>query len=404
MSLNILFLSRWFPYPPSNGSKLRIYNLLRGVGQYHHVTLLTFLDQPKQDIAADVVKLQTLCEEVQVIPLKSFNPNSWRARFGFLSIKPRSVIDTYSLQMKQTIEQLLSTKNFDVVIASQVDMAIYSDSFSRLPAIFEEVEVGVLFERFSQAHSMKQQLRFGLTWAKHRRYLASLLKNFLVCTVVSEKERQLLLNVVNSSIPVEVVPNCVDLTSYESFSQVPQPNTLIFTGSFSYEPNYEAMVWFLREVYPLIQVEVPEVKLIITGNHCNRSLPPAHNVELTGFVDDVQPLIKSAWASVVPLHTGGGTRLKILEAMALHTPVIATSKGAEGLDVRENEHLLITDTPDEFAQATIRLLKDQNLRQFLTHNAYQLVSRQYDWNIVNPLFLELVERTAHASASIFSRQ
>jgi glycosyltransferase involved in cell wall biosynthesis len=118
-------------------------------------------------------------------------------------------------------------------------------------------------------------------------------------------------------------------------------------------------------------------------------------VTLTGFVDDVRPLIAQSWISVVPLHTGGGTRLKILEAMALGTPVVATSKGAEGLDVQSGRHLLIADTPEAFAQSAIRLLKEPELRRQLAKSAYQLIREKYDWAVVIPRFLALTERVAH---------
>lgn len=390
--MKILFLSRWFPYPASNGSKLRIYNLLSGLARHHEVTLLSFNDRP--DTEADPTVLKSFCQEVHVIPWSPFNPDSQQARLGFFSATPRSVIDTYSAAMHQHIEQLLATANYDLVIASQIDMAVYSSHFRRLPALFEEVEVGVLYEQFTQAASLWHRLRYGLTWAKYRRYLSSLLQNFQVCTVVSKQERNLLSKAVNYTQPIEVIPNCVDVTSYRDVCEEPQPNSLIFTGSFSYFPNYEAMSWFLNEAFPLIQAQVPEVRLTITGDHANRPLPPASNVILTGFVDDVRPVIARSWGSVVPLHTGGGTRLKILEAMALGTPVVATSKGAEGLDAAAGEHLLIADSPEAFADAVVKLLKEPELRQRLVTNAHCLVRQKYDWTVVLPSFLNLVEHIA----------
>jgi glycosyltransferase involved in cell wall biosynthesis len=140
---------------------------------------------------------------------------------------------------------------------------------------------------------------------------------------------------------------------------------------------------------------VPGVGLTITGDHAGLPLPCTNHVSLAGVVDDVRPLIASASVSLAPIRVGGGTRLKILEAMALRAPVVATSKGAEGLDVRDGEHLLIADTPEAFADATIRLLKEPGLRERLADNAYQLVREHYDWAVVMPRFLHLVERVAH---------
>lgn len=390
--MNILFLSRWFPYPPSNGSKLRIYNLLRGLGQHHNVTLISFIDQPDRQPAVEA--LHAYCREVHTIPWKPFTRQSRRAQVGFLSSNPRSVIDTFSPAMRHQIEKALATQSYDVVVASQFDMAVYSPYFRGLPALFEEVELGVLYERFACAPTLLQRIRAGLTWLKHRRYLTSLFRYFRVCTVVSNRERQLLSTLTPDPQFVAVIPNGVDLTGYQTIPRRPQPDTLVFTGSFGYLPNYEAMVWFLSEVYPRIQAQMPQVRLFITGDHENRPLPPASNVTLTGFVDDVRPLIAGAGVSIAPLHTGGGTRLKILEAMALGTPVVATAKGAEGLEVQTGTHLLIADTPEAFAQATLRLLQERELRRQLVTQAHHLISTRYDWQVLLPHFLGLVENIA----------
>jgi len=384
----ILFLSRWFPYPPDNGSKLRIYNLLRGLSLEHNVTLLTFADRSQR--VSDVSGLAALCQDVQVVPWKPYRPDSARARFGFLSPRPRSVIDTFSPEMQARIEQCVAGGQFDAVIASQIDMAAYAPAFDRLPALFEEVEVGVLYEQFAQAPSLWTRIRYGLTWAKHRRFLSRLLQGFEACTVVSEREKELLQEVTPTFEPVELVPNCINLEDYAGVHTFPEPGTLIFTGALTYGVNYEAMVWFLREVYPRVRESAPEARLTITGDHADLPLPYAPEVTLTGFVDDVHSLIASSWISLAPIHQGGGTRLKILEAMALRTPVVSTSKGAEGLAVQDGEHLLLADSPETFAQAVVHLLQEPGLRTRLADNAFQLVATRYNWPIVMPSFLQLV--------------
>ncbi|HMR62565.1 MAG TPA: glycosyltransferase [Anaerolineae bacterium] len=390
--MQILFLSNWYPYPPSNGSKLRIYNLLRALAQHHDVTLLTFADQ--QDIGSEKPTLSKLCREIQVVPRKSFSPSSWRARRGFLSKAPRSVVDTFSSDMEQRIRQTLNARNYDVVIASQEGTAGYSYCFQGITAIFEEVEIGVPYERFAYATSAWQRFRYGLTWIKHRRYLAYLLRDFQACTVVSTREQNLLTKVTPDHQAIEVIPNCIDLADYGGVKGPPQWNHLIFTGSFRYFANYEGMTWFLQDIFPRIQARVPDVQLTITGDHAGLPLPAVNNVILTGFVDDVRPLIASASISLVPLRVGGGTRLKILEAMALGTPVVTTSKGAEGLDVEPGKHLLIADTPSAFAEAIILLLSESRLRQQVVDNAYQLVCQKYDCAAVMPQFLSLIDRVA----------
>lgn len=390
--MKILFLSRWFPYPPDNGSKLRIYNLLRGLAKQHEITLLSFVDQP--DIQSDLSGLQSLCQNIRVVTHKPFQPNSGQALLGFFNLKPRSFINTFSKEMQSCIQQELAKNNCDLVIASQIDMAAYSPFFQGVPALFEEVEVGTLYENFTQATSIASGLRAGFTWFKHRYFLSSLLENFEMSTVVSEKEYQYLVRIISDDRKIEVIPNCINLADYAGIQETAQPDTLIFTGAFTYHPNFEAMQWFVAKVLPIIQTKKSDVHLSITGNHGSRSLPQTRNVSLTGFVNDIRPIIARSWASIVPIHTGGGTRLKILEAMAQGTPVIATSKGAEGLDVQNGKHLLIADTPESFAQETTRLLDDLDLRQYLASNAYELIQEKYDWSVVMPHFLELVEEIA----------
>lgn len=384
----ILFLSRWFPYPPDNGSKLRIWNLLRGLAEEHDVTLLTFAGRSRR--VPDFSELASLCRDVQVVPWKPYRPDSLQARLGFLNPKPRSVIDTFSPEMEARIAQCVAGGQIDAVIASQIDMAAYAAAFDQLPALFEEVEVGVLYEQFAHASSLRNRFRYGLTWAKHWRFLTRLLRRFEACTVVSDREKALLQEIAPRFRPVELIPNCINLDDYAHVHAMPEPNTLIFTGSFTYHVNYEAMVWFLREVYPLVRESVPDVRLTITGDHADLPLPRAPNVTLTGFVDDVHSLVAGSWISLAPIHEGGGTRLKILEAMALRTPVVSTSKGAEGLAVHDGEHLLLADKPAAFAEAVIHLLQEPGLRTRLADNAFHLVSARYHWPVVMPRFLRLL--------------
>lgn len=228
-------------------------------------------------------------------------------------------------------------------------------------------------------------------------YLRQVLKNFRVCTVVSNIEAVRVRHMAPGFEAISTIPNGVDLDGYISAMKgrdaiKPDKNSMIFAGSFRFSANYDAMQWFVAEVLPKIRAVTPSANLVITGDHAGLPLPSTDNITLAGFVDDVQSMVANAAISVAPIRQGGGTRLKILEAMALHTPVVATSKGAEGLDVRDGEHLLIADTPDAFAQAVVSLLQNAELRHRIAQNAYGLVRAQYDWRVIMPRFLDLVER------------
>jgi glycosyltransferase involved in cell wall biosynthesis len=393
--MRILFLSTWFPSPPDNGSRQRVFNVLRSLAAHHEVTLVSSAYAPEADRGAPV--LTTLCRRIEVFPIRPFAPSSWRARVGYLQLAPRSIIDTYSEEMAQRVRTVVATERYDLVVASQLLAASYVPSWGAPPALYEEVELGLSYEQFARAPSLLQRGRRSLTWLKHRLYLARLLRSFRACTVVSERERQLLDRAAPQHPPVTIIPNAVNLPDYADVHETPRPNQLIFAGSLGYSANYDAMCWFMREVYPLIRARVPDVQLTITGGAANRSVPAAPNVLHTGYVDDVRPLVAGAWISVVPIRMGGGTRVKILEAMALGTPVVATSKGAEGLDVTHDTHLLIADAPCLFAEHVLRLLRDADLRNRLAQNARELVAQRYSWGAIGPRFAQLAVETARST-------
>lgn len=390
--MRILFLSRWYPYPADNGSKLRVLSLIKRLAAEHQLSLISFYDVSNGQ--PDTAALNPYCQEIIPVPRKDFDPESLQSRLGFFSMTPRSVLDTYSPGIEQAIQESLQREKYDLVIASQFDMALYADCWRPLPAVFEEVEVGVYLDQVEQAEKLSGRLRTGLTWWKHRRYLASLLDKFSACTVVSEQEARLLEKINPKLTNLSVIPNCVDLQDYSTIHEEPEQNTLIFTGSFRYEPNYEAMVWFVEKVFPALLKSAPEVRLIITGDHAGRKLPSNEHVTLTGYLPDIRTAIARAWVSLAPIHSGGGTRLKILEAMALKTPVVATTKGAEGLDLSAGKHLMIVDEPEAFAEACLDVLKSRELRAKLADNAFQVLQAQYSWQSVMPRFLRLVDDAA----------
>ena len=395
--MNILFLSRWYPYPTNNGSKLRVFHLLRALAVQHTVFLLSFREA-EEVVATDAPEIRALCQEIHTVPWPKYNPSSGTSIAGLLNPKPRSVLDSHSPEMANKIQELVAKNQFDVIIASQIGSAGYGRYFQNVPALFEEIEMGIYHEQLAQADSLKSRLRYRLTLAKQKNYLRDVLQYFDTCTVVSEPEQVLVKTAVPGFKNVELIPNCMNLADYEKVHVAKRPNSLIFTGSFTYHVNHEAMVWYLKEVNSLVQAQVPDVQLSITGDHANLPLPPANNVTLTGFVDDIRSWIASSCISLAPIFMGGGTRLKILEAMALRTPVVSTSKGAEGLDVEHGTHLLLADTPQEFAQAVVRLLREPALYRHIAENGFQLIAQKYDWPSVTPHFLTLVERTAQAKS------
>jgi glycosyltransferase involved in cell wall biosynthesis len=283
-----------------------------------------------------------------------------------------------------------------MVIASELDSAPYALALPSTPKVLDELQLTVYYEEFTRQAQLLNKLRHGLTWWKLSRYVAHLLCDYAGCTVASEVERCRVHEVAPASCAVAVMPNGVDIDAYTYGLAEPEPNTLVYSGALTYSANFDAIDFFLRGIFPLIQAERPEVRLFITGRSDAAPisrLPGNANVTFTGYLDDVRSKIASSWVSVVPLRVGGGTRLKILEALALGTPVVATRKGAEGLDIVPGRDLLIADDPAEFAGQVLRLLRSRDLRQQLSQNGRQLVEARYSWTVIGQeldRFLETV--------------
>jgi glycosyltransferase involved in cell wall biosynthesis len=390
--MKILFLSRWFPFPPNNGSKIRVYQLLQSLSQSHEVTLLSFADASG---SSGDLQQPKICSNIQVVPWKPYNSQSLKSRLGFLSRQPRSLVDTYSPKMEALIRSTLKECKFDLVIASQLSMASYFLCFRDIPALFEEMEFGVFYDQLSGRTNTSERIKAQMRWLKLQRYNSQLLNSFDAGTVASESEFQ----IIQKEFPayqnkIEILPNGVDLRDYQDLMIDCKPGHIIFAGSFTYQANYQAMQWFVGEVFPLIREQYPDVRLIITGDHANLPLPSLDSIILAGYVNDIKSLVASCDVSIAPIWSGGGTRLKILEAMAVGTPVVATTKGAEGLAAENETHMLLADDPRTFAEQVIRLLLSRELRQHISSNALTLVKDRYDWQNIMPKFLRLVEKTA----------
>jgi glycosyltransferase involved in cell wall biosynthesis len=398
--VRILFLSTWFPYPPDNGAKLRSYHLMRALTQDHKVTLVSFAHD--KAMPADAGDLPALCAGLHVVPLDPFGANKAGTLRTFLSSLP--VASRPIPIMSRSIAEVSQDTPFDAVVASHEMMANYAlESCPGAARILETHNslIRWMQERYQNARRPSERLRTWASWRKHRRYEAGLFRRFCLVTVVSSADLDATTTAVGEGITrVEVVPNGVDCSFNRPGLAQPQPNSLVYNGSLTYSANRDAMAYFLDAIYPLVRRKVADVTLTITGSTAGvdlSTLPLDGTVRLSGRVPDIRPQVARAAVCVVPLREGGGTRLKILEAMALGTPVVSTTKGAEGLDVIHGEHLLLADEPERFARYTAELMSSPELRLHLTTNARRLVERAYDWGTIGRRFVSLVEEAVHGT-------
>jgi polysaccharide biosynthesis protein PslH len=356
--------------------------LIRTLAHNHQVDLISFSSEP---VAADrLAELNRYCRQVTTLVYRRDESNRVFSMQGHLSIKPKSAVISYNSEMQSLIQQAEHNEKYDIVISSQIDMAVYTHNWKSSPLVFEEVELTTLYERALAEKNPLKRLRHHLMWLKTKLYVNKLLGSYNCCTVVSELERRRLMDVVPWYERIEVIPNGVDTSYYSGFYGDIEPDSLVYSGALSYGANMGAVEYFLRDIFPLIRRNRPGAKVYITGSTRGvdlKWLPEVPGVIFTGYLDDIRPRIAQSAVNIVPLKIGGGTRLKILESLALNTPVVSTRKGVEGLDLVPGEDVLVADSPSDFAEAVIRVLQDRSLRDRLGSQGRDTVEGSYDWEI-----------------------
>ncbi len=344
-----------------------------------------------------MTQAKNLYESVHVIDRDPFWRDPKKRFSAHLSLKPRDVLRSYSSEFAQLVKEISREQRFDIVIASTLDMAPYALLVPGTPCLLEEhnFSTSLMEDRFHKDAGFMKKSANWITWQKCRRYERHLYPKFIGVTMVSANDKNAVQkSILNYSGRLEVIPNGVDLETHQIGLAVPNRDTIVFNGSLTYSANLEAMKYFIQQILPLIQQQKPAARLIITGRTDAVDLtwlPGEANILLTGYLEDVRQTVAGSWIAVAPLKTGGGTRLKILEAMALGTPVVSTAKGAEGLELTHGVNFLQADDSQTFANHCIRLLNDANLREKLSINARQMVEKNYGWKSIGRKYCQFVE-------------
>ncbi len=410
--MRILFLCPYPPYPPHGGGTMRIYQLIRGLAVRHDLTCLTFVP----DLAAEqaMAPLCAICRVVGVHgPLaRSLRQRAWTTLASRL---PDMALRNADSGYTRALAALLQSEHFDIIQAESIEMAGYLLAAGQVPGtrslhILDQFNAEYVLQKRAAFMSLRAavgrtrqplksravQLAGGIyslvQWLKLAAYERNVMRRCDALAAVSEDDRQALL-VLTPAVNIGVVPNGVDTdyfrrTALEGGSADLGNPALVFSGTLDYRPNIDALEWFVAEVLPLIRARRPATRLIAVGR---RPAPALRRLEaqglltLTGEVPDARPYIAGASAYVVPMRIGGGVRLKLLEALALETPVVSTTMGAEGVaGLRGGEHCLLADDPSGFAEATLRLLADPVLGRKLGESGRILARAGYDWSVIVP--------------------
>lgn len=376
--MNLLVASTWWPCPPDNGSRMRAYHLIRHLAKRHRITLFAF--GRGGGAPEERGPLEELCAEVHPVPRPRPAGHALGLR-GLLSRVPRHFVQGDSPVMRGLLSAASATH--DLALALQIEAACHLADCAEVPRVFDEVEITIPRDRATTARSALGRARHRLTWLKHRSFVRDLVNRFDAATVVSEPERLAVAAMGVDLQRVSIVPNGIEVGPLCTEGR-PRFERVVYPGSVMYSANLDAVQYFVTEIFPLLRRERPALELWVTGETGDIDLTAlrAPGVTFTGYVPDVKTVIAESAACVVPLRVGGGTRVKVLQAMALGTPVVSTPKGIEGLDLEANRHVLIADTPAAFAHQVRRVLADPSGAAALSHRARAFVEDRYGWQVI----------------------
>jgi glycosyltransferase involved in cell wall biosynthesis len=405
VSLRIFWVKANKLLPVHSGGDIRSFNIARQLACRHQLTFLSYYDgEPDHEYEQQLAK--HFPRAVCVCTGKSESSSLSRG-VDYLthlpSAFPYAVGRFGSAEVRQKISHWLDERNCDVAICDFLDAAVNFPAELTIPSVlFQHNVESEIWRRHARTESnpLKRQM-YAVEFRKMLRYERQTVRKFHHIIAVSEHDRSLMETWVEGS-RITVVPTGVDLEQYQpDFSRAPATPLVVFVGAMDWEPNVDAMEYFCNQIWPSVLAQAPSAKLRIVGrNPGERVLRLAsHSVQCTGRVPSVAEHLREAAVVVVPLRIGGGTRLKIYEAMAAGKAVVSTSVGAEGLDIRHGRDIILADDPQAFADAVLTLLRDENLRQKYEHAAAARAA-QYDWSVIGENFghvLEIIRGQFHAA-------
>lgn len=383
--LKILWVKSGGLVPLDTGGKIRSFHLLSELAKLHTVDLFTFYPQHEGDKHDD---LKQFVHEVVCQPLSIARPNSIgdyaHYALNLLSSIPYSVAKDCRPEVLRKLRELLARQNYDVLLCDFIHTAaVLPWDWPGPKVIFTHNVEARIWERHYRVS--KNLIWKAVSWREYRmmsrmerRYTE--LADFVL--TVSDTDTAFFSQFLPAN-KLATIPTGVDVEYFRSQADTEQPNALIFTGSMDWMPNQDAISYFVKAILPLIRVEIPDVTLWVVGRNPTAELKlladdnPA--VHVTGTVDDIRPFIERASVYVVPLRIGGGTRIKIYEAMAMGKAVVSTRIGAEGLPVTHTENILLSDEPEDFAQSVVRMLRNPKERQRIAQSARKMVEENYSW-------------------------
>lgn len=381
--MRILVVDEEFPYPLNTGKRIRTYNLTRELARYNDISYLAFgLENSESYARFEKDGLGPIA--VPPPDMKKAGPLFYvKLLMNLFSRYPYIVTSHYTNVFQRRLTELVREGRYDLVICEWTPYARYLRDLKGVKSIVVAHNIESSIWRRYEENEANPIKRWYITIQKNK--IVTFEKDCFHwasgATAVSGIEADFI-NALGVPYPTEVIDNGVDVSYFAPTGEPVDIKQLVFTGSMDWRPNQDASVYFVQEILPVLRQAKPDVEVVLVGRK-----PPRHVVALgdtpgvtvTGSVDDVRPYISRSGVYIVPLRIGGGSRLKILEAMAMKKAVVSTTVGSEGLEVRDGENIINADTPEAFAGAVVRLMEDAPLREKIAAAGFDLVHRKYRW-------------------------
>lgn len=381
--MHILFVAEEVPWPLDRGDRIRAYHLLRGMGKKHKVTVICFDNGDNAGERVNAIK--HICERIVLIPLSVHQMYLNILRHPLLPVTTGA---RASGSMRRKINELIRREQFDLVYVYQLKMAWQAEKITLTPKIIDYTDALSLYKKRLAGYAGG----FEKWWhtfeaARLLQYEKKTVKRCTMGFFASDEDNKYLKQYAPHA-NLEVLPNGVDTDYFVHGSGVPgnginaEEKAIIFFGNFEYPPNVDGLKYFLNDIFPSIREKAPGCNLYVVGKKPPEWAKETDKIIVTGYVEDIREYLQKAAVVICPIRFGAGTRIKILEAMAMGKPVVSTSLGCEGIDVNPGQNIEVADEPGEFVLKTVNLLEDIMLRNKIGQEARILVEKKYSWDIV----------------------
>lgn len=388
--MKILFVAPYLPSPPRFGGQRRIDGLMRGLARGHEVSVLAF-NSSDEYTEESVAVTASYCQAVGTLPGLDSRSVAEKRKLQMRSLLSLNSFEHLQVKRRadfqKQLDERLAAERYDIVQVEFANMAAYrcSTRGNRPLLVLDEhnIEYDLQRRTAGSADGVSRRVYNALNWRKLGREEKAAWGRFDGVALTSARDQQLLAQM-SPKIRTAVIPNGVDVDQFRPSEVAPEADRLLFFGANNYFPNHDALLFFIDEILPQVVARRPNTKLSIVGPGVQQAVLDRQgpHLEIVGFVDDLMPHLERASVVVVPLRVGGGTRLKIVEAMAKSKAIVSTRIGAEGIDLTHDRDVLLADTPSDFADQIVRALSEPELVRRLGTHARTRAEEQYAWTAI----------------------